>query len=161
MTISSSTAPLTGSRHSTRQPTCAGSGRIVESHWFTGANACARGLLATGTGERRRGIEVHAHAMRQRDPAARRAHELGLGREASLRISIERSADRSVVSEHRLVHALGKREIGERIMRFEQAVYFAIDRRARFRRGGREAEARTDIAGSRAGAPARAASARR
>ena len=132
-----------------------GIGRIVESHWLTGASACARGLLSTGTGEAARGIELDAHAMGQRDSASRSAHELGFGREAPLRISIERRADRSVIPEHRLMHALGKREIGKRIMRFEQAVDFEIDCRALCPARRREAEARKDIAGSPAGARAR------
>jgi hypothetical protein len=76
--------------------------------------------------------------MGQGDPTPRSPNELGLGREASLRISVERSADGFVISEHCLVDAFGKREVGERIMRFEKAVDFEIDCRARFRRGGRK-----------------------
>jgi hypothetical protein len=75
-------------------------------------------------------VELHAYSMRQRDSASRRADEFRIRREAPLGVGIERRTDGVEISEDGLMYALGKREIRERVMRFEEPIHFGIDGRA-------------------------------
>ena len=61
-------------------------------------------------------------------PVGPRLHHLRIGREVAARIGVEGRADALEIALHRLVHALGEREVGDRVVHVEQRVSLGVDR---------------------------------
>ena len=79
--------------------------------------------------------------VREPDAVQRRADDVGLGRKVAARVRVVGGGDAIVVAEHRLIDALGERQVGDRVVRLEQPVGLGVDRvaSARLARSGRPA----------------------
>ena len=108
------------------QPTRAGGGSTSPTQRFIGG----LGLHARIVASRRYvalGVELQAHAMRQRDAAARRLHDIRNRRKRRLAIGVERRRGAIVVAHDHLVHALGDGEVRDRVVEIEQPIDFGVD----------------------------------
>ena len=74
-----------------------------------------------------RGRDVDAEAVREAHSAPGGLHDMGELREAALAVGVERARRTVVVALHGLVHALGEREVGDRVADVGDAAHRAVD----------------------------------